>query len=90
MADVANPFAGFQPDVNRPSCYAFAVTPDDVTDLVRYTRRIYVGGGGTIKVDMIEGGTVTFAAVAAGSTLQVGVKRIYATGTTATLIIGLQ
>jgi hypothetical protein len=44
----------------------------------------------TLKVDMGDSGTVTFSGLPAGVFLPIIVKRIYATGTTATNIIALQ
>jgi hypothetical protein len=49
---------------------------------------LYVGGTGDLKVDTISGSTVTFKAVPIGF-FPVQVKKIYATGTTASSIIAL-
>lgn len=49
---------------------------------------LYVGGSGDLKVDTIAGSTVTFKAVPIGF-FPVQVKKIYATGTTASSIIAL-
>lgn len=68
---------------------AAAITTSDTATSDDPTRGIYVGGSGNIKVDMVSGGTVTFSAVAAGTILPIQVTRVYATGTTATLLIGL-
>jgi hypothetical protein len=69
---------------------ALAVTPNDGTDLPQPgTRGIWVGGAGTLKVDMLASGTVTLSAVPAGTFLPIRVKRVYATGTSATLIVAL-
>ena len=63
------------------------VTPNDSTDLTNpATRGLWVGGAGTVKIDAVGGGTVTFTAVAAGTWLKVAAKRVYSTGTSATLI----
>ena len=70
--------------------YATAITPSDSTDLTYSTSGLYVGGGGDIKV-LFEGDTVpvTLNAVAAGVTHPWHIKRVYATGTTATGLIAL-
>lgn len=68
---------------------AAAVTPSDVTVYEEPTRGIYIGGAGNLRVDMVSGGTVTFTGLAAGTVLPVQVIRVYATSTTATLIIAL-
>ncbi len=67
---------------------AFAITPNDSTD-IKTTRAIYVGGSGNLKVDMAYGTTVTFNNLTAGTILPVQVTRVYSTGTTATLLVGM-
>lgn len=64
------------------------LTPSDSTELA-VTRGLYIGGAGDVKVDMAVQGTVTFVGVLAGSLLPIQVKRVYATGTTATNIVSL-
>ena len=69
---------------------AAAITPSDADDLPYTCRSLYVGGAGDVRVRMINGELVTFAGVAASSLLPVAVVRVYATGTTATNIVGLK
>lgn len=64
-----------------------AVTPNDNADLARYTRAIFVGVSGNVKLDLTDGSTVTLNAMAAGVLHHIAVRRIYATGTTATNIV---
>lgn len=66
-----------------------AVTPSDTVDLAPAARALYVGVGGAIKVDTLNGSTLTFAGVSGGCILPVSVKRVYSTGTTASSIIAL-
>jgi hypothetical protein len=69
---------------------AVAVTPNDSTDLARTpTHAVFVGGAGTLKVDMAGGTTVTFSGITANTLLPISVTRVYATGTSATLILAL-
>ncbi len=73
--------------------YAEAVTPDDAND-IRPTNGIYIGGTGSLAVHMADDNrslpvVVTFLAVQTGDTLNFGVKRILATGTSATGIVAL-
>ena len=77
------------PSLDGPAAHAFAVTPNDATDLSETTRALYVGTSGSVAVVMISGATVTFAAVQSGTTLPVRVSRVLATGTTASTIVGL-
>lgn len=68
---------------------AFAIVTNDTTDLTKNARAIYVGVTGNIICILLSGAQVTFNAVPAGSILPVAVKRVLATGTTATNLIGL-
>lgn len=68
---------------------AAAITTSDTAVSDDPTRAIYVGNSGSLKVDMVSGGTVTFSNLTAGTLLPIQVVRVYATGTTATLLIGL-
>jgi hypothetical protein len=86
---MADKFATRNAALDSPASSAFAVTPDNDNDMASYTRGIYVGGAGNLKVDMADGTTVTFTAIAVGVIHPIRARRVYATGTTATLIIGL-
>jgi hypothetical protein len=69
---------------------SFAITPDDDTDLTILTRAIYVGVGGNVTARLADDvAEVEFVGVAAGDILPLRVKRLMATGTTATDIVGL-
>jgi len=72
-----------------PATKAVAITTSDSADLADVSRAIYVGVTGNVKVDMVQGGTVTLLAAVAGSVLPIRASRVYATGTTATNLINL-
>jgi hypothetical protein len=74
---------------SAPATEAFDITPSNTVDLAVPTRGIYVGGAGNLKVDMVGSGTVTFLGLAAGIIHPISAKRVYASGTAATGIIGL-
>ncbi|SMD17129.1 hypothetical protein [Rhizobium sp. RU36D] len=82
-------FASFQPSQSGPAASAFAITPSDATELAEPTRGIYVGQGGDISVIMLAGEAVVLRSVAAGSILPLRVRRVQATGTTASHLVGL-
>jgi hypothetical protein len=65
------------------------VVPSDTVDLSSIAYGVYVGGAGNLKVDLIDGTTVTFNGVLVGTVLPIIAKRVYATGTTATNLIAL-
>jgi hypothetical protein len=55
------------------------------------SRGIYVGTSGDLKVDMLQGGAITFTAVLSGTLLPIRCTKVYSTGngTTATNIVAL-
>lgn len=71
------------------------VTPSDTVDLPQWTANqrltdaLWVGGAGNIVLVAEDGSTVTINAVPAGTQLNVGVRRVNATNTTATGIVAL-
>lgn len=64
-----------------------AITPSDTEDLDPHTRFLYVGVTGAITVKAFNGDVTLFLAVPVGQ-LDIQPKRIMATGTTATNIVG--
>lgn len=58
-------------------------------NLTTNSRAIVVGVGGTLKVDFIDGTTVTFTGLTAGTLYPFCVKKVYFTGTTATGCVAL-
>lgn len=73
--------------LDSPGSRASAVTPNDSADLSDTARYLWIGVAGDVKVDTAGGDTVTFKGCAAGSVLPVRVRRVHATGTTATDIV---
>lgn len=66
-----------------------AITPSDTLD--RAFKALWIGGtGGTVAVVPEGGEAATSFTVATNTLLPVGGRRVNATGTTATLIVGLQ
>lgn len=68
----------------------FAITPDDSNALPKIAMGLWVGGAGNLTLKMQDGSTAVFTAVAAGTMLPVVATQIMATGTTATLLVGLR
>jgi hypothetical protein len=83
-------FSDHLQSLNSPGYDAAAVTPADGTDLNPYARALYIGVTGDVTVDMASGleTTILFKAVPVGM-LWIRVKRVRATGTTATNIVAL-
>lgn len=72
--------------VTSPVTGAAAVTPNDSTDLAETTVSLYVGTAGTLKVTFEDGTTATYGAIAAGRH-PLRVKRVWATGTSASNLV---
>lgn len=65
---------------------AFSVTSSDSANLAE-PGFLYVGTSGNVKVDTLDGETVTFNSLAAGIVHPILVKKVYSTGTTASDIL---
>ena len=79
----------FTPNSPVPAEYAVSVTPSDTVDLAQQSRALYIGTGGNLSVLVLDGSTVLFAGLNAGQILPVRIKRVLATGTTASSIVAL-
>lgn len=66
---------------------AKAITPSDTAG--NTYRAIYVGGAGNVAVTTEGGDVTTFTAPPVGSIIPVSTQKVMATGTTATLLVGL-
>jgi hypothetical protein len=71
-----------------PADFAAPVTPNDVTEFAQPMRSLYIGTTGNVAVLTTNGQSVIFANVPVGI-LPIRCRRVNATGTTATNIIGL-
>lgn len=87
--DSLDPFGRYPEWLIIPSESAFEVTPNDSADLTAVTRGVYIGGAGDLAVTMKDGSEVTFVGLQAGLVYPYRVRRIKATGTTATDIVGI-
>ena len=72
----------------RPATIGFAITPNDGTNLTQPCRMLAVGVAGTVKVDFYESGAGITLTLPSG-VFPLRVKKVYATGTSATGIVGL-
>ena len=75
-------------NASNPATDAASVTPDDSNDLARPCRALFIGGAGNLKVDTIDGTTITFTSVPVG-VFPLQVKRVHSSTTTATNIVAL-
>ncbi|CAB4159271.1 hypothetical protein UFOVP736_14 [uncultured Caudovirales phage] len=65
------------------------ITPHD-TNPFNLCRAIYVGGAGHLRVQMKSGKIVTLNNVPAGTRISGGFARVFATSTTATLLVAFR
>lgn len=89
---MSDPFKSLQPGLESPATQLRSLTPNDVTDLDRPTRGLYLGSGGTVVVTLLGDATadkVTLVNLAAGGVHGLRVKRLWATGTDAADIVGI-
>ncbi len=74
-----------------PSGQLIGVTPSDVTIYSPAIRQLYVGSAGNVSVEDEAGNTVTFMNTPAGFYLTpFFVKKVLATGTTASALVGFK
>ena len=86
---MSDKYKSYSTHLESPAENAAAITPNDTTDLTNATRSLYIGGAGNVKIDTVLGDTVTLSGVVAGTVIPVRASRVYATGTTATNLVGL-
>ena len=84
-----DPFASHARTLNDPVAGGFAITPSDTIDLAFMPRALMVAGGGDVAAVMQDGMTLTLPALGAGVIYPIRIRRVLATGTTATGILGL-
>ena len=80
-----DPFALRASSLTGPARDILPVTPDDDTDLPAVALALYIEQGGSLTVTTVAGAKRTINA-ADWSVLPVGIRRVWATGTTATNI----
>jgi hypothetical protein len=64
------------------------ISPSDTVNQGPF-RSLYVGGTGHVTLIGLDGNSVLFSAVPAGTLLNVGFMRVMSTGTTASLMTGI-
>lgn len=88
---MADSFAMDDVKLDSPATRAVIITPNDSTDLEHVSRSVYVGTEGDLNVTMNdeESDAVTVLFTAAKGFLPLRVRRIWASGTTATGIVAV-
>lgn len=84
-----DPFAAHVAGLTAPATRPEVISPSDSEELATVTRGLYVGQTGNIRLRLLSGDTVTFANMQGGVLYPIRVRQVFATGTTATGILGL-
>lgn len=85
-----DPFIHTSNNPTSPAETCFEIIPNDSADIQMATKAIYVGQGGNLAIISVRNESpVTFTNIAPGSILDIRVRRILVTGTTAGEIVGL-
>lgn len=82
-------FSTYATALDSPGYEHFAITPSDSVDTAVNFRMIYVGGAGALVIVSENGTAVTYSGATAGSVIPMRGRRVNATGTTATGLVGL-
>lgn len=85
---MSDPFDTHTSGLESPASRAMAVTPDDAADLLVATRALSVATSGFVQLTTVQG-DIARLFIASGVPFPIRARRIWATGTTATDIIGL-
>lgn len=85
-----DPFLNTVDSPMTPAGTCFAIAPDDTAEFARATKAIYVGTGGDLALRPVNGAAdVIFRNLPAGFILDVRVRAVRQTGTTAADLVGL-
>ena len=85
---MSDPFSDFATSLESPASNAYDIVPDDNADIQIITRALNVSAEGTVRITTHLGQIVTLY-VAAGGAFPIRARRVWATGTSATGIVGL-
>jgi hypothetical protein len=86
--DMTDTFKQHGRSLTSPPEDAAEIVPSDAAVLACVTRALYVGGGGDLRVRMLGGAVVTLANVPTGALVPIRVTRLFATGTSASGVVG--
>lgn len=87
---MADKFSSYSSTLSAPAFGAAPVIPSDAQELTTTSRAIYVGSSGNLTVEMLDNGvssTITLQNVQAGMLYPLRVRRVLASGTTASGLV---
>jgi hypothetical protein len=83
-----DPFINTQGGLQSPCRSTFVITPSDTNELPFVTRAIYIGSAGNLTARLAgDTASVAFNGLAPGTVLPLRVRQIFATGTTAGMLL---
>ncbi|RZJ98170.1 MAG: hypothetical protein EON88_01280 [Brevundimonas sp.] len=85
----ADAYVNQAPSAGAPARRAEPVTPSDTVDLTTYAKALYLGSGGDLTVIPASGGSAVTLKAHAPGYAPIQVRRVLATGTTASFIVAL-
>lgn len=83
-------FRHFNSSPTAPAIAAEVIVPSDIEQLEYATRGLYVGTGGDLTVQMLDGDPVVLRNLQGGVLYPLRVSQVMATGTTAADLVGLR
>jgi hypothetical protein len=87
---MTDPFKSHESALTSPARNGFPIVPNDSVDLSVTCRALFVGGAGDISVILVNDfSSLVFKNIPAGTVIPISVKRVEATLTTSTDIVGL-
>lgn len=86
---MSDDFASTQTGLDSPARGSYPVTPDDATDLAKTSRGLWITGTGDVKMTFQDGSIDTYSGLPGPALYPFCVKRVWATGTSATGIKAL-
>lgn len=87
---IHDPFENAGKSLIAPCSECFEIAPDDVQELPKATRAIYIGTGGDLVLRSIDSDAdVVLKNTISGSILDIRVQAVRATGTSASDLVGL-
>lgn len=83
-------FANTSMSLEAPAISGETIVPDDQADLAYATRGLYVGLTGDVSLQTLAGDQIVLAGAQAGTIYPIRVRRVNASGTTASGLVGLR
>lgn len=81
-------FKGHSAGLSSPAEDGESIVPSDGSDLGQVTRALYIGVGGSVRLQLARGTQIDLSNVPSGAILPLRVRRVMASGTSAAGLVG--